>query len=223
MKKDFTKLLIGLIIMALGISLLFNQLGLESVFGFSFGFMLSILWPLIVIVIGLSIWLSGKNVAGLVISAIGLFFLLNVAFKINLWTLIWPLGLIILGFMILFKGSLKSTKDKTSEEFISINGIFTGLEKKVISKNFKGGNVFVIFGGCDIDLREAGLDKNGAKLEITTLFGGTKVMVPKKVRVLSEGSALFGGWENKAESIADEKAPLLKINGTAVFGGVEIK
>jgi len=223
MKKDYTKFFIGLIIVVIGTALLFNQLGFDTFLGISFGFLMSILWPLIIMVVGLSIWLGGRNKVGLVILVFGLFLLLNVGFNINLWSLFWPLGLIVIGVLILFKGSLKSSKDKISEDYISANAIFTGLEKKVSSKDFKGGNLFVVFGGCDIDLRDVIINKDGAKIDITTLFGGSKVIVPEKVRVLSEGSALFGGWENKAKSSTDEKAPLLTINGTAVFGGVEIK
>ncbi len=223
MKKDYTKLLIGLIIVVIGLSLLFSQLGLESIFGFSFTYLFSLLWPLILVVIGSSIWLSGKNSAGLIISAIGLFFLVNTLFDVNIWNLFFPILLITLGFLILFKGSVKSTADKSSEDFVSINSIFSGSEKKVVSKSFEGANIFVLFGGSDIDLRKTKLHKDGARIEATVVFGGSTIFVPEDVQVVSEGSALFGGWENKAESSTTQNAPVLRISGTAIFGGVEIK
>ena len=223
MKKDFTKLFIGLIIVAIGVSLLFGQLGLESIFGFSFTYLLSLLWPLIIIVLGFSIWFGGKNTAGLIISAIGLFFLLNVILSINVWSLFWPLLLIAIGFLILFKGSVKATVDKSSENFFSVNTVFSGSEKKIVSQNFEGGNIFTLFGGCDIDLRKAKLNPEGANVDMTVVFGGAKVLVPEYVEVISEGSAVFGAWENKANSSTGKNAPVLRISGSAVFGGVEIK
>lgn len=223
MKKDYTKLFIGLIIVAIGLSLLFGQLGLENIFGFSFSYLLSVLWPLILVVIGSSIWLSGKNSAGLIILAIGLFFLLNTLFDIDIWRLFWPLLLIGLGLLILFKGSVKSTADKSSEDFISVNSIFSGSEKKVISKSFQGGNIFVLFGGSEIDLRNTKLNKDGATLELTVVFGGATILAPENVQIISEGSALFGGWENKASSSTTQNSPVLRISGSTVFGGVEIK
>jgi len=223
MRKDFTKLFLGLIIVAIGVSLLFGQLGLENIFGFSFTYLLSLLWPLIIITIGLSIWFSGKNTAGLIISAIGLFFLLNTVLSINVWSLFWPLLLIAVGFLILFKGSVKATADKSSEDFFSVNTVFSGSEKKVVSQNFEGGNVFTLFGGCDIDLRKAKLNPEGANIDLTVVFGGSKILVPEDVKVISEGSAVFGAWENKANSSTDKKVPTLRISGSAVFGGVEIK
>lgn len=222
MKKDYTKLLIGLIIVSIGISLLFAQLGLESIFGFSFSYLLSILWPLIIVVVGLSIWFSGKNSAGLIISAIGLFFLLNTVFSVDVWALFWPLLLIGVGLLILFKGSVRSTVDKSSGEYLSVNTVLSGSEKKVTSQKFSGGNVFVLFGGCDIDLRKAKLEKQGANIELTVVFGGAKIFVPENVQVVSEGSAILGGWENKADSVTSQSAPVLRITGSAVFGGVEI-
>ncbi len=223
MKKDYTKLFLGLIIVSIGLSLLFAQLGLESIFGFSFSYLLSIFWPLIIIIIGLSIWFGSRNSFGLIVSAIGLFFLLNTIFEINVWGLFWPILLIGIGLLILFKGSVKSTADKSSEDYVSINSIFSGSEKKVVSKDFEGGNIFVLFGGSDIDLRKAKIHKDGANLELTVVFGGSTVLVPDGIQVISEGSALFGGWENKANSATNQNAPFLRISGSAIFGGVEIK
>ncbi len=223
MRKDYTKLFLGLIIVAIGLSLLFGQLGLETIFGFSFTYLLSILWPLIIIIIGLTIWFNSKNSFGLIVSGVGLFFLLNTIFKIDVWSLFWPILLIGIGLLILFKGSSKSSVDKSSEDYISINTIFSGSEKRVISKTFEGGNLFVLFGGSEVDLRKAKISKDGAQIEITTVFGGATIFVPDDVQVVSEGSALFGGWENKSNASTTQNAPVLKISGSAIFGGVEIK
>lgn len=223
MKKDYTKLFLGLIIVAIGLSLLFGQLGLESIFGFSFTYLLSVLWPLIIIVVGLTIWSNNKNSFGLIVVGIGLFFLLNTIFNIDVWSLFWPILLIGIGLLILFKGSVKSSVDKSSEDYLSINTIFSGSEKRVVSKSFEGGNLFVLFGGSEVDLRKAKIGKDGAHIEITTVFGGTTIFVPDDVQVISEGSALFGGWENQANAPTTQNAPVLRISGSAIFGGVEIK
>ncbi len=223
MKKDYTKLFLGLIIVSIGLSLLFGQLGLESIFGFSFSYLLSIFWPLIIIIVGITIWMNSKNSFGLIVSGIGLFFLLNTLFDIDVWGLFWPILLIGVGLLILFKGSVKSTVDKSSEDYISVNTIFSGTEKKISSKSFEGGSLFVLFGGSEIDLRKAELSKDGAHIEITAAFGGVTIFVPDDVQVVSEGSALFGGWESKANASIKQGAPVLRISGSAIFGGVEIK
>ncbi len=223
MKKDYTKLFVGLMIVIIGTSLLFGQLGLESIFGFSLSYLFSILWPLILVLIGGSIWLSGKNSGGLIILAIGLFFLLNTLFDIDIFSIFWPLLLIALGLLILFKGSAKQSAVKASTNFITTNSIFSGSEKKITSKNFEGANVFVLFGGSDLDLRDAKISKEGAQIDLTVAFGGCEIYVPKDTQVVSEGSAFLGGWDNKADGANTENAPVLKISGSVMFGGVEIK
>jgi len=222
MKRDYTKLLLGLIITVIGLSLLFNQFNI-AIFGITFEQLLSYLWPLIFIIIGLSIWFGAKSQAGIVITAIGLLFFLNVIFDISIWSILWPVIIIIIGLSILFKGSSKSTGNKSSDNHITVNSIFTGIEKQVNSKNFQGSNIFTMFGGTELDLTKAQIDKDGADIDITVLFGGVTIIVPKDVIIRSEGSALLGGWEEKVDAAPNEKSPVLRIGGTAIFGGVEIK
>jgi hypothetical protein len=51
------------------------------------------------------------------------------------------------------------------------------------------------------------------------------ITIPPEMRVIDTGSAVMGGREivgESAESVAPD-APLLRITGTCVFGGVEVK
>ncbi len=223
MKKDYTKLLLGGILILVGTSLLFNQLGLEELFGLSFRFLLQILWPAIFIFIGLILIINKKYQGGIILTIIGTILLLNLVFEVNVWSLFWPVLIIGIGIAILLKGSTKATIQKSSEEYISINSIFTGTEKKVNSKKFTGANIFTMFGATEIDLTKSKLNKDGAVIDTSTIFGGISIITPENVIVKSEGSAFLGAWENKIDSEPDEKAPVLTIKGDVIFGGVEIK
>jgi predicted membrane protein len=223
MKKDYTKLVLGSILLIIGISLLFGQLGLEQIFGFSFGYLFSLLWPTLLIIIGLSIWIGSKSRGGIILIIIGLLFLMNILFDVNVWSLFWPIILITIGFAILLKGTTKSTKTEFSEDSLNISSIFTGIDKKINSKIFKEAKIFTMFGGTELDLRKAGFDNNEAEIDLTVIFGGVTITVPENVVVKSEGSAFLGAWENKADSSTDKKSPVLKIRGSVMFGGVEIK
>ncbi len=223
MKKDYTKLVLGLLLLIIGISLLFGQLGLEQIFGFSFSYLFSLLWPTLFIIVGFSIWIGAKSRGGVILIVIGLLFLLNSIFDVDVWSLFWPIILIAIGFAILLKGTAKSTKTEFSEDSLNINSIFTGIDKKVNSKTFKEAKIFTMFGGTELDLRKASFDNNEAEIDVTVLFGGVTITVPEKVIVKSEGSAFLGAWENKVDSSTDEKSAVLKIKGGVMFGGVEIK
>jgi predicted membrane protein len=112
----------------------------------------------------------------------------------------------------------------TKEDFIDSTSVFGGTKKNIISKNFKGGDLVSIFGGTELDLTRADF-KGTAVLELTTIFGGTKLIVPADWTVKSEAVTLFGGLEDKrnVQVSADNPEKILLLKGTVIFGGTEIK
>lgn len=80
-----------------------------------------------------------------------------------------------------------------------------------------------IFGGAEIDLRDAKLAP-GALLDVFAVFGGVEVSVPEGWQVVTSGFPMFGGFENvTAKERTGPDAPILQIHATILFGGVEIK
>jgi predicted membrane protein len=120
-----------------------------------------------------------------------------------------------------------SMHTSTSEDdFIDTTSIFGGAKKIILTKNFKGGDIVNIFGGTELNLTQA--DINGtAVLELTTIFGGTKLVIPSNWSVKSsEVVTIFGGIEDKRQmSAATTEVPekTLVLKGTVVFGGIDIK
>jgi predicted membrane protein len=109
------------------------------------------------------------------------------------------------------------------EDKIESVSIFGGIKKNVVSKNFQGGEIVNFFGGAEINLMQA--DINGRiNLEVVQVFGGTKIIVPANWTVHSEMVAIFGGVEDKRPpqlNAAPDK--VLVIQGTSLFGGIDIK
>lgn len=101
---------------------------------------------------------------------------------------------------------------------------FGGTELASHSKHFEGGSVGSIFGGTELDLRDAQLAP-GAALDVFTAFGGTEITVPHGWRVEMRGMPLFGGFENATSKDMDlgSDAPVLTVDATVLFGGVEVK
>ncbi|MBC8984519.1 hypothetical protein H9X96_01865 [Pedobacter sp. N36a] len=102
--------------------------------------------------------------------------------------------------------------------------VFGGTDQHVYSKNFKGGEMIAVFGGCNVNLTQA--DFEGAiVLEIVAIFGGVKIIIPSSWVVKSEVVAIFGGIEDKRGPVvlSDGGTKIIKITGLALFGGVEIR
>jgi hypothetical protein len=85
--------------------------------------------------------------------------------------------------------------------------------------------IVTVLGGAELDFREAVLPGSEVVLHATSVLGGIEIVVPPEMRVIDNGIAILGGREvtgQSAESVA-EGAPVLRIEGTCVLGGMEVK
>jgi hypothetical protein len=86
--------------------------------------------------------------------------------------------------------------------------------------------IVTVLGGAELDFREAVLPAgNEVVIHATTVLGGMEIVVPPEMRVIDNGIAILGGREvagESAESMA-AGAPVLRIEGTCVLGGMEVK
>jgi hypothetical protein len=82
-----------------------------------------------------------------------------------------------------------------------------------------------MLGGAEIDLREAKFAPGVTQIEANAFMGGIEITVPPGVRVESLGAAFMGGFEASAgdSGALDPNAPVLRVSGLAVMGGVEVK
>ena len=225
MEKNYTKIIIGVILILLGLGFLSETTGLLGTLGFSTWRLIDILWPAILLFIGTKMLIEKNNTAGIIVLTFGLVFLLTNLFHWNFFGVLWPLILIAIGASIFLKNDNDNIntgikKDDRNEFKDSI--IFWGVDKGLVAKDFKKGDINVAFGGYKLDMSEAKISKDGAKLYVNAAFGGVEIIAPKDCKVVSKGSGIFGGWDNKLAQ-RDIKTPVLEIVGSAIFGGVEIK
>lgn len=205
-------------------------------------------WHTIMLAIGLVIGFK-RNFRGggwLVFTIIGGVFTLNAILNIDydLSRILFPAALIGLGFYFILRPKNHSCRNRrkfnydvngetlagepekfqSSQDFLDSVSVFGGTNHKVFSKNFQGGNVLAIFGGCDIDLTQADFSKE-IIIDMTAVFGGCKIVVPPTWEVKSEITAIFGGVDDKRTIVLNHDASSKRIvlQGLAMFGGVEIR
>jgi Predicted membrane protein (DUF2154). len=207
-------------------------------------------WKTFLIALGLFIGLKHgfRGPAWFILILVGGAFLFTDIYPdISIRQYIWPIALITVGAFLIFRprhrykcspvGEEKknpvtgiaepeavNTSFDSQEDFVDSTSFFGGAKKNIISKNFKGGDLVNIFGGTELDLTRA--DFTGTvELELTTIFGGTKLIVPPHWTVKSEAVTLFGGMEDKrnVQSLQDSPEKILLLRGTVIFGGIEIK
>ena len=205
---------LGVLLVVLGLLFLLTNLGiLHGVTHFIFR------WPNVMFLVALVLVISGKPKQAAIFVLIGGFFWAQDYFHLN-WNLLWPVILIVVGVLFLFR-ERSSSSSESGEDTINESSIFSGSKKKISSQNFKGGKVTTIFGGCHLDLRDA-LPEDGAVIDIMCVFGGTEIRIPENWRLEVSASPIFGGISDERDD-SQQDGPTLKIKGQVLFGGVGIK
>lgn len=222
--------LIGLAIILIGLLAILANLGLgEDINLWDY-------WPVILIVIGLSLLLQPapyrNSFPGLVFLIIGLLFLLGnfdiIDFGFNL---VWPIIIILIGIGILRHGLGASGRAALDSDHINIVAILGGGEHNYASTALRGGKVFALMGGAKLNLRQADMAGDSIVIDAMTIMGGVEIIVPDNWQVTMHGVPLLGGMENKTSvspetseqaSSADRRKQLI-IKGMAIMGGVEVK
>lgn len=162
-------------------------------------------WGLLLVTIGVSIGLGAYSVI-----------------NISVWKIFWPVMLIAIGLMVSVgsgdhKRSKKSAADGSGNEKIVI---FYGEESRV-KGDYAGGSATAIFGGVDLDLRQAKI-KDGAVIDIFTFCGGVSINMPDDVIVKNEVRGILGGSEDKTVSKSSAKKTII-LRGECILGGLEVK
>ncbi len=243
------RLIIGLAILAVGVILLLNNLGV--------GIEIEVrqvlrLWPVIPLVLGLN-WLllsfgSSEGEAGrrvffswgqfstaLIAIAIGVIFLgRNLGlFEVDttlFLNLLWPLVLILIGINLLRGRPHSGGK---GGRFAFMGGTNVGGDEPW---KLGSGSYFALMGGIEIDLTRAEVPEGETILDLTAVMGGIEVKIPVGLAVTYDGSAVLGGVtfidqedggiiagrrvEHNQPDSADRK---VRIQARAIMGGVEIK
>lgn len=101
--------------------------------------------------------------------------------------------------------------------------VFGGVSRKGRWHPDPVSQVTCVFGGAELDLRDAVLPGQEITMHVTCVFGGAEIVVPPEMRVVDTGSAVFGGREIAGDSDdTSPDSPVLRLTGMCVFGGIEV-
>jgi hypothetical protein len=84
-------------------------------------------------------------------------------------------------------------------------------------------NVVTAFGGVHLDLRQAVLSQREVTINIVNVMGGVQLVVPPGVRVVNSIAAILGGTSLPPEDTADPGAPVVRLTGFTMLGGVDVR
>ena len=125
-----------------------------------------------------------------------------------------PAIFLIIGISILFRTLLAGTR-RHYNGTCSYSATFAGnVVTPAGNEKFEGCEVDAVFGGLDMDLRDAVIE-DGAVIEATAIFGGIDIKVPQGVNVKVKRMELFGGAKS---CISNQNGnPVLYVNALCMF------
>jgi hypothetical protein len=83
--------------------------------------------------------------------------------------------------------------------------------------------VIALMGGADLDFRDVDLPPGETEVFIFAMMGGVDIVVPPDLIVDASGIAIMGGFgHSSAPHDPSPAAPVLRINGLCLMGGVDI-
>jgi predicted membrane protein len=222
-------ILLGIVLIATGTLVLLANLG-----QLPFALDLHHWWPLILIVLGVVHLYNNRNIfdfSGLFLILLGGIFLLATLHKIywsDIWRF-WPAVLILLGISIIFRRhpvplafsgrSAAGSGDST----VQVSNILSGMDRRINSQEFKGGDVNNILGGTKIDLLEAKLAPGDWLLTVSTVLGGVEILLPRDWLIEVHPSNILGGVDDRTRQTPAAGGGKLVIKASALLGGIDIK
>lgn len=186
-------------------------------------------WPVAVIAAGLAQltqrprpWMG----AGIIV-AIGIVLLLAGLDVLgdDAWALIVPSALVCLGIWLILTHLTGERVRATTEDRVHLLAVMGRAKSASRAAAFAGGRVTALFGGANLDLRQATPVPGGARLTASAIFGDAEIVVPRGWDIRVSGVPIFGGIDDKTrdDGLTSPDAPRLAINAVALFGGVEVK
>ncbi|WP_432383423.1 LiaI-LiaF-like domain-containing protein [Duganella sp. P38] len=230
-RNPATQMIIGLFVIGLGMLFLLDNLGWLDL-----DLRIHVV-PTVLIAVGILKVMqtrtqSGTVVGGALILAGAVIMLKSLGFLYIDWRVLWPLFIIAAGVAVVVKstinrktleqGSASLDKD-VSDSTVNITAIMGGYKNRILSQDFRGGEITAIMGGSDLDLRQASINGE-AVLNLFAFCGGITVKVPIDWTVVMEGTPIMGGFEEKTvPPAAGGVHKRLILRGYVIMGGVEVR
>lgn len=230
-KVNFSSIVWGIVLVAAGVIFALNSLDITNIDIFFKGW-----WTLFIIIpCTVGLFTDRNNISGNLIGiALGVFLMLcarGILQYSMIWKLLLPIFVVAIGLKIFFRGLFgrkdgedddddDDEEEKADSDVHTANAIFSAHRVNYDGMVFRSAELNVIFGGAQLDLRNA-IIEGDCNVRANCIFGGITILVPENVNVKVNGSSIFGGTSNQTTD--HPGAHTIYVKGNSIFGGVSVK
>ena len=211
------RLVLGVTVMAAGVFLALDNLGLVDS-GLFFRY-----WPLAFVALGILklTTSSPQHSGGVFWIVVGVALLAFTTGHMNFQRL-WALLLVFIGGSIAWRALRPRPPRSQASSVVDLMAMLGGSKAVNSSGDFRGGQALAVMGGCEVDLRKATIGEEEAVLDVFAFWGGVVIQVPEEWEVENRVNAFLGAVENKTRP-APGGTQRLVLTGTVLMGGAEVK
>lgn len=200
----------------------------------------NIVWPAVLIGVGVSWFIHDFSPLGFGVAALGLYYLLfflgATTYELS-WNIIWPILIVLFGLTLLLDKILPNRKrygcgfhaeHKGKSEFTESSGYFdydcsfSEENRRVESDDFSGADIDVAFGKSVLDLTGVTGVSPNACIDADVSFGTVELLVPRRIRIQISSDKAFGTVQQHGEPNADAPFTVM-LRGSVSFGSLEIR
>jgi len=137
-------------------------------------------------------------------------------------TSFWPALIVLFGISLLL-GRMRTKAEEVSEQSVDGIAVFGGRNQRVTSSRFAGADLTALFGGYELDLRDAEVADRPARISAIAMFGGVEIIVPRGWNVRLDALPVFGGVEDERPRREEDHEEIdLVLTGFVAFGGISV-
>jgi hypothetical protein len=117
-----------------------------------------------------------------------------------------------------------ASADTVSDRQVIV-AVMSGVERKGVWTPPRQLNVIAVMGGAELDFRSARFAPGVTEITCFAMMGGIQIILPPGVHVEQQGMGLMGAFTQtgSADEVPAADAPVLRIGGVAIMGGVEME
>jgi len=179
-----------------------------------------------------------RPVTGGIVALFGLVLLISQQgwFGLDFGNMFVPMWLVIVAFILMnprdilprrFNMNTDEVNENDTDGAIQLVAFMGGGELDYTVQNLRGGEVYSVWGGYQLNFSEADMEGDSMELNVFCIMGGCEVVVPSNWEVEKRGAVcIMGGFSNKTRCMAEElelPRKTLIIKGFALMGGGEIR